>query len=242
MLCMCAPNDLHHELVRYSVAAHHLKRKSANSRVENPNDESKIHFDAEDVMLPLTTRDRELIKKMAQSNTGTAIESNMRRLLAVVYVQSAKSIEIIDMFQNFLLSAHRNAPEFAESKLLVAALDEEVSTFAHNMGHQNIVRFYNGSTNMASTFKFRLVQTLLSFNVSLLIMEADQVVLKNPFSGLVGDCDIELASDYPRPSLAFGDMYALDNPLDQPIREIADSANIGLILFTPSVQVFVNLN
>ena len=69
------------------------------------------------------------------------------------------------------------------------------------------------------------------------MMEADQVVLKHPFSGLVGDSDIELATDYVRPSLVFGDIYALDNPLGQPIREIADSSNIGLILFSPNLQV-----
>ena len=88
---------------------------------------------------------------------------------------------------------------------------------------------------MSSTFKFRLIHTILSLDTSVLLMEADQVVLKNPLSS-TGDADIEVASDYARPSLAFNDVYALDKPVDQVIREIADSTNIGLILFSQSIQ------
>ena len=241
--CVAAPSNVHsifhHEMSKHSTLhhAHHAKTKDHHHPLF-PETYLNAHiFEAlPGSLLNFTPKDCEMIENMAQSNTGTAIESDLRRVLAVVYIQSGNSLEIIDLFKNFMISAQRNAPEFAKKKLLVAALDDDVLSLGKKLGHTNIIRI-NGSTNMASTFKFQLVNTLLSFNISLLMMEADQVVLKHPFSGLVGDCDIELATDYVRPSLVFGDIYALDNPLGQPIREIADSANIGLILFSPNLQV-----
>ena len=192
-------------------------------------------FVAENLDLSLSDHDESLIEKIASQSTETPVEENGRRLLAVIYIQNAGSNEMLDLFSNFITSALKNAPTFVEKKLLVAALDDTCFELTKRLGVTNIIRVYNGSTSMASSFKFRLAHTLLSFNLSVLMMEADQVVLQNPFLGLFGDCDIEVASDYPRPSLAFRDAFALDQPLEQVIHEIADSSNIGLFLISPTI-------
>ena len=192
--------------------------------------------------LPLSDHDLSMIESMAIRSTGTDVESNGRRSIAVIYIKEGGSFEIMELFENFILNSQRNAPVFSASKLLVAALDDSSAAVARRLGHTNIIRIYNGSTSMSSSFKFRLIYSLLDRNISVLVMEADQVILRNPFEGLVGDCDIELSSDYPRPSLAFNDVYALDHPLGQPIREIADSANIGLMFMSPTLQVYCQSN
>ena len=187
------------------------------------------------INLPLSVEDRNLIERMASDSLGSAIENNERRTIAVIYIQNAGSTEILDLFENFVVSALKNAPEFASRKLLVAALDDACFDLTKSLGISNILRVHNGSTSMSSSFKFRLIHTLLSFNTSVLMMEADQVILKNPFLGLVGDSDIELATDYVRPTLAFSDIYALDQPLGQAIHEVADSSNIGLVFISPNI-------
>ena len=227
------PHRSHHSLIRDD--AHHGTTNDKDTSHINDLFQRSYTGDSH-VNIELSIADEGLIKRLASESTGTPLESNGRKVVSIIYVQNAGSVEMLDLFRNFVESARRNAITFFKKKLVVVALDDSCYTMARSLEVPNVIRVYNGSTSMSSTFKFRLIHTILSLNTSVLLMEADQVILKNPLSGLTGDADIEIASDYARPSLAFNDIYALDKPVDQAIREIADSTNIGLILFSQSIQ------
>ena len=232
-------NSLHgpHNHQSSTTGGDHTSNTHHAQKDDNTNELfQKSYLGDSNINIQLNGDDESLIKRLASENTGTLLEAKGRKVVSVIYIKNAGSIEMLDLFTNFAESAKRNAPEFVKRKLIVVALDDSCYNLARSLTLPNIIRVYNGSTSMSSTFKFRLIHTILSLDTSVLLMEADQVVLKNPLTGLTGDADIEVASDYARPSLAFNDVYALDKPVDQAIREIADSTNIGLILFSQSIQ------
>ena len=145
---------------KFRTFSKRISEDKVSKNAYNPNFYEK--FQAENLDLQLSSQDEELIERMASDTTFTAIEANGRRLLAVIYIQDTGSFEMLDLFTNFLLSAFKNAPDFTKKKLLVASLDESCVLLARRIGTSNIIRIYNSTINMASSFKFRLVLVVIS--------------------------------------------------------------------------------
>lgn len=161
---------------------------------------------------------------MIRFSSGTTIESAGWNVIALVYLADGDEGPLSRrLFHNFLISCRHNAPVFAKNKLLVVTFDVLSNSYVKSLGHEHVLLVHNMSTDRGSVSKFLLLESFLQFNISVLLMEADQIVLSNPFSGFRGDADLELTADFPRPSLIFKERgITAENSKD-----IADNANIG---------------
>ena len=193
---------------------------------------------------------------MSEHSTGTAIEQNGRRIIAMILVQDGgRDYELIgtvyliapiastppysfissDFKGNFLNSIQTNAHEFAHKKLLIAALDEKSAMRCRYHGFKNVLKIQKTSLQNGTShsdfflIKYQLIHTLLSLNISVLSMSIDQVVLKNPMMGLVGDTDLEIGTNYPKVSMLFSQL-AIEVPTQTGLHDISDSLNIGFML------------
>lgn len=170
-------------------------------------------------------RNVQMLDTMLSYSTSTHIENNGRRLIAVVYLQDGKFANSVwRLFVNFISSCRSNAPLFAAKKLLVVAFDTLSFKFVKSFGHEHVLLASNLSAQTHSVDKFILVDSLLAMNITVLLMEADQIVLANPFQGLVGDADLEISSDFGKPSLIFRDAKLSSRAK---IEDLADNTNIG---------------
>ena len=187
------------------------------------------HDISKDLNVPFSYNDISIIDRIASINLGSSIESNNRRIISVLTVQ--EGMEDFELFSNFVLSVLSNAHEFAHKKLLIVAFDDKISTFCRYHGITNIIRI-DGADNKNFVFKkFSVIHTLLMLNISVLSLSINQVILKNPLEYLVGDSDLEISTNYPKPSLILNQEIT-ENPISSGMNDLADSLNPELMFIS----------
>lgn len=137
---------------------------------------------------PLRPEDLSFIHKMSLQSPGLA---SRKHAPAVALVCVKDGSEGFELFGNFLASAMLNAPDFAHKKLIVAAFDEKIATSCRYKGFKNVLKIHGGDS--FHLLRTQLVHTLLSHNISVLLLSVDQVILSDPMAYLEGDADLEIS-------------------------------------------------
>ena len=80
----------------------------------------------------LTIDDLNFIERIVLHNSGSRLEYNGRRVIALLCVK--ENMQDYELFANFILSSTKNAPLFSHNKLILFTQDDKVATFSRYHG------------------------------------------------------------------------------------------------------------